>query len=163
MRRKDREISEINEIEEIIKLCKTCHLGMVDNGKPYVVPLSVGYQLVNNQFTLYFHCAHEGRKIDVLKKNNDVFFEMCDEGIPIYAKETPCNSGYEYSSVMGTGKAFFIEDDEEKASALSKIVYQQAGIDFTFSKKQTDTVCVFKIEVDQITGKRKKRPVAPAE
>ena len=46
MRRKDREVTDIGEMEEILRLCKTCHVAMVDNGSPYVVPLSYGYRLL---------------------------------------------------------------------------------------------------------------------
>ena len=43
MRRKEREVTEINEIEKILLQCKTCHVAMVDDGMPYVVPLSYFY------------------------------------------------------------------------------------------------------------------------
>jgi nitroimidazol reductase NimA-like FMN-containing flavoprotein (pyridoxamine 5'-phosphate oxidase superfamily) len=46
MIRKDREVTDINSIEEILKQCKTCHVAMVDDGLPYVVPLSYGYKIL---------------------------------------------------------------------------------------------------------------------
>ena len=115
MRRKDREVNDIVEIEEIIKSCKTCHLAMVDDGMPYIIPLSFGYEIADDVLTLYFHSAEEGRKIDILQKNNTVCFEMCYEGEAIYAKEAPCNSGYYYSSIIGNGKVDFITDISEKS------------------------------------------------
>jgi Predicted flavin-nucleotide-binding protein len=44
MRRKDREVKDIEGINDIIKSCKTCHVAMVDDGMPYVIPLSFGYR-----------------------------------------------------------------------------------------------------------------------
>lgn len=81
MRREDRSVTELDGIEAILKECRTCHLAMVDEGKPYVVPLSYGYQLnEDGTLTLYFHSAKEGRKLDILRKNNLVCFEISREG-----------------------------------------------------------------------------------
>lgn len=159
MRRKDREVNDINGIEEIVKSCKTCHVAMVDDGMPYVIPLSFGYEINDDVLTLYFHSAKEGRKIDILQKNNSVCFEMCNEGEAIYAKETPCNSGYYYSSVIGNGKVEFITDMNEKIKALTLLMKHQTGADVAFNEEQADTVCVYKIASNDFSGKKKQRPV----
>lgn len=159
MRRKDREVNDIEEINEIIKSCKTCHVAMVDDGMPYVIPLSFGYEIIKDELSLYFHSAKEGRKIDILHKNNSVCFEMCCEGEPINAKKTPCNSGYYFSSVLGNGKVEFITDTNEKIKALTLLLKHQAGIDVIFTEKQANTVCVYKIVTNEFTGKKKSRPV----
>ena len=113
MRRTDREVVEIREIEAILRLCKTCHLAMVDNGAPYVVPLSYGYRIIDgNMLELYFHSAYEGRKLDVLRRSSTVCFAMSSEGEPIIT-ENPCNAGSYFSSIIGYGEALFIEEAEE--------------------------------------------------
>jgi len=160
MRRKDREVTDLGGIEEILLLCKTCHVAMVDNGSPYVVPLSYGYKILGGSvLELYFHSAHEGRKLDVLSRNNKVCFEMAYEGEPVYS-ETPCNSGYYFASVMGFGEAVFIEDIGEKCDALSVMFKHQSGGDVAFTPEQASGVCVFKIVSTDFTGKRKPRPGA---
>lgn len=158
MRRKDREVNDIKEIIEIIKDCKTCHIAMVDDGMPYVIPLSFGYEIIDDTLALYFHSAKEGRKMDILHKNNSVCFDMCCEGEPIFAKETPCNSGYYFSSIIGTGKVEFITEKDEKSKALSLLMKHQADIDVIFNEKQANPVCVFKIVTKDFTGKKKSRP-----
>lgn len=158
MRRKDREVTEINEIENIIKQCKTCHVAMVDEGEPYVIPLSFGYEILEDKsLVLYFHSAKEGRKLDILYKNPKVCFEMMKEGMPVHA-ETPCNSGYYYSSVIGYGEVEFIEDTDKKCKALSKMFQHQAGKEVLFTKEQADTVCVFQVISVNFTGKKKPLP-----
>lgn len=42
MRRKEREIKDVNDIFKVIENCSTVHVGMVDEGKPYVVALNFG-------------------------------------------------------------------------------------------------------------------------
>jgi nitroimidazol reductase NimA-like FMN-containing flavoprotein (pyridoxamine 5'-phosphate oxidase superfamily) len=155
MRRIDREVNDIEEINGIIKNCKTCHVAMVDDGIPYVLPLSFGYEINEDELTLYFHSAKEGRKIDILYKNNSVCFEMCREGELINCESSPCNSGYYFSSIVGNGKAEFITDTNEKMKALTLLMKQQADIDVIFTEKQANTVSVFKIVSDDFTGKRK--------
>ena len=158
MRRKDREITDINGVEEILLQCKTCHVAMVDDGVPYVVPLSYGYKFLDgNVLELYFHSAAEGRKIDILKNNNKVCFEMSCEGAPIHS-ETPCNSGYYFASIIGFGSAIFIEDVSENCNALSVMFKHQTGKDVAFTSEQAETVCVFKIVSSEFTGKKKPWP-----
>ena len=158
MRRKDREIKDIGDIEEILRLCKTCHVAMVDNGSPYVVPLSYGYRiLADNALELYFHSALDGKKLDILKRNNNVCFEMAREGMPVQS-ETPCNSGYYYSSIIGFGQALFIEDVGEKCKALSIMFNHQSGREVIFTAEQAQSVCVFKVVSKDFTGKKKPRP-----
>ena len=158
MRRSDREVKDINGVEEILRQCKTCHVAMVDNGLPYVVPLSYGYRFPDeNTLELYFHSALEGRKLDILRRNKKVCFEMSHEGEPVHA-ETPCNSGYYYVSVIGFGEAVIIEDTNEKCEALSIMFKHQAGRNVTFTAVQTESVCVFKIVSSDFAGKKKPRP-----
>ena len=158
MRRKDREVTDISQIRGILDSCKTCHLAMVDNGQPYVIPLSYAYNIDGETLTLFFHSAKEGRKIRILEKNNSVCFEMSSEGEPILAEETPCNSGYYFSSVHGFGNAQFIDDSDEKCSALTLLMKHQANIDVDFTAPQADSVCVFKVVSTSFTGKMKLRP-----
>ena len=158
MRRKDREVTNISDIEEILLQCRTCHVAMVDDGLPYVVPLSYGYKILDgNVLELYFHSAFEGRKIDVLKRSGKVCFEMANEGEPVHS-ETPCNSGYYFASVVGFGEAVFIDNDNEKRNALSILFKHQTGRDVTFTSDQAKSVCVFKIVSTDFTGKKKPRP-----
>ena len=154
MRRKDREIKDIEEMIKILDKCKTAHIAMVDKGMPYVVPLSYGYELKEGQLTLYFHSAKEGRKLDVLRENPNVCFEISCEGEAIHA-EVPCNSGYYYSCIIGNGQAVFVEEASEKCGGLAVMFRRQTGRVVTFTKEQAETVCVFKVVSDDFCGKQK--------
>lgn len=157
MRRKDREVAGTAEIRKILDGCRTACVSMIDGDRPYVVPLSYGYDLDGGRLVLYFHCAKQGRKVDVLKKNPKVCFTVFSEGEPVHA-DTPCNSGYYFSSVIGNGTAEFIEDTEEQRYALGAMFAHQTGDAAVFTEKQAGTVAVFKIVSDDFTGKRKPKP-----
>ena len=157
MRRKDREITSLEDINSIISKVKVCHLAMVDKGLPYVIPLNFGYKLQDDLLTLYFHSAKSGRKIDILRDNNAVCFEISNEGeLGIF--ENPCNSGYLYESVIGFGNVEFVENVQEKCEALTLLMKHQSNKDFVFTKEQADSVCVFKVESKDFVGKKKSNP-----
>ena len=158
MRRKEREVANINEIAEILHQGKTCHVAMVDDGAPYVVPLSYGYQILDgNVLELYFHSALEGKKMDILRKNNNVCFAIAQEGEPVHA-ENPCNSGYFFSSVIGYGNVVFIDEPDKKCEALSILFKHQSGKEVLFTAGQTENVCIYKIISSDFKGKRKPKP-----
>ena len=158
MRRKEREIVDISEIEKIFLQCRTCHVAMLSDGTPYVVPLSFGYKILDgNILELYFHSALEGKKLDILKKNNKVCFEMAYEGDYIHA-ETPCKSGLYFASVIGYGEVVFIDDVDKKCEALSILFKHQFNKDVIFTAVQTENICVFKIISLNFKGKRNSKP-----
>ena len=65
MRRRDREITDREKMLEIVAECDCCRLGLVDNGEAYIVPMNFGFEDAGSALTLYFHCAAEGRKLDL--------------------------------------------------------------------------------------------------
>lgn len=154
MRRKDRKVNDQKTIISILDMCKTASIAMIDQDASYVIPLSYGYEIKDDILVLYFHCAKEGRKIDVLKSNNKVSFTIFHEGEASFS-EIPCNSGYYYSSITGDGTAEFIENTEDKRYALNKIFIQQFGKDIAFTDTQANSVCIFKIIAKNYIGKRK--------
>lgn len=154
MRRKDREVSDILTLTNILSTCKTASIAMIDGDMPYVVPLSYGYEIKEDSLILYFHCAREGRKLNILQANNKVSFTIFDEGEPLHA-DIPCNAGYYYSSIIGNGTVEFIENKAEKRHGLSRMYAQQSGKNVEFTDAQADSVCVFKIISKDYTGKQK--------
>lgn len=159
MRRKEREVTDINEIEDIIKQGKICHVAMLDGDMPYVVPLSYGYKIIDGKILeLYFHSSKNGgRKIDILQKNSSVCFAISNGGEPVNA-QTPCNSGYYFSSVIGNGEVVFIADTNEKKEGLALMFKQQANQELTFNENQANAVCVYKIVSNDYCGKKKLNP-----
>jgi uncharacterized protein len=150
MRRKDREITNIDEIEKIINQAKVCRIGLSLNDQPYVFPICFGY--ADN--VLYLHSAKQGKKIDIIKQNNKVCFEIDIDQQPVINLDNPTNSDMLYKSVIGFGKAYFVEDKAEKIKALEYIIKHYAGDkphgDY---KKSLDFVQVIKIAIDNMTGK----------
>ena len=148
MRRKDREINDINEIEAIINSAMICRLAMVDENYPYIVPLCFGYE----DNTLYFHSASQGKKLDILKKNNRVCFEF-DIDQRLKMRDKACEWGMTYKSVIGFGKASFLKDFQIKRNALDIIMRNYADGSFEYSDPEIRNTTVIKVDIEQMTGK----------
>jgi len=151
MRRKDKEITDIKEIEEIIKKADCCRIALVDNYEPYIVPVNFGYE----RNTLYFHGALEGRKVELIRKNNRVCFEM-DTDAEVVKAETICGWTMKYRSVIGVGRAHILEKDEEKLHGLRLIRRHYTEGDPSIPKSKLDSVLVVRIDITSLTGKKSK-------
>lgn len=156
MRRKDREVKDPDGIFDIVERCNVVHLGMVDNGKPYVVALNFGYEREGDALVLYLHCAMEGRKIDILHGNPDVYFQMdCVNEFIKGTSERPCSYCWRYDSVMGSGQVEFVEDVQEKEHALNRLIQHigKTTETFSFPPASFARTCVLRIRSNDITGK----------
>ena len=153
MRREENAINDVKEIEEILQKAEVCRLGLAVDNTPYVVPVNFGYDAAGN--CIYIHCAKEGRKLDMIKRNNTVCFEM-DVDMEISGREnTACNWSTTYRSVIGYGNAFIIEDFEEKKTALDFIMKQYSSeTSFEYTKKSVDNVGIIKIAITHLSGKK---------
>jgi len=151
LRRKDKEIKDKTEIKAILKKATVCRIAFSENNQPYIVPLNFGYK----EDCLYFHSAPKGTKLSIIKRNNNVCFEV-DEGYELIKSAIPCNWSAKYRSVIGFGKAYFVEDFEEKKSALNCLVqkYSDTSVEYEFSEGIVDTVTIVRIKIESMTGKK---------
>ena len=156
MRRKEKEITDINEKLNVIKTCKVCRIGLSENNNPYIIPLNYGYTFDNDVLTLFFHSALEGKKLDIIKNNNNACFEI-DFDTKLIEAEKACDYGYAFKSIIGFGKIMILENLEEKASGLNKIMKHQTEKEtvYDFSPSELKRVCVYKMIVKLFTGKQK--------
>lgn len=152
MRRKDREVTDFHEMIDIMKKCDSCIVAMNDGDFPYVVPMNFGLEVQEEQVFLYFHCATKGKKLDLLKQNHHVTFEMdCDHDLVLCEERMSCTMGY--SSVIGHGTIDEVAD-EDKYDALKIIMRQYHAEDFKFNTHMMKVTTVLKLTVTDITAKR---------
>jgi len=106
---------------EILRACDCCRLGLVDGKEAYIVPLNFGYEIQKGCIILYFHCAQEGRKMDLLPQQSLVSFEM-DTKHELTRGKLGCEFSYLYQSIMGTGILRVVDDESEKIHGLKQIM-----------------------------------------
>ena len=159
MRRSDREVSEIEAIETIIKKADVCRIALAVDNIPYIVTMNFGYRSAPGQ-SLFFHCASEGRKLEMVRKNKYVCFEM-DIEHQIYVRlekdgRKGCNWGMKYSSVVGYGNISVITEKEQKKSGLDLIMRHYGDEDeYIYDEKVFENTTVLRLDITEITGKTK--------
>jgi len=150
MRKKEREIKDRKAIDDIIRRCRVCRLAMCDDGQPYIVPLNFGY---DGSF-LYFHAALEGRKIDIIKRNNRVGFEF-DILHDIVTAKRACDFSAKYESVIGSGTAEILDDLDAKKEALKWIMRQYGSDAGDFPEEIMKKTLILRVRILEISGKSK--------
>ena len=150
MRRKDRELSRDLALAIVDKCAYSVMATVNADGSPYCIPLS----LAREGEWLYFHCALEGHKIDNLRRQNRVCVSCVGD-----LKPAPGEFSIGFESAVIKGSAQELKDREEKIHALALISkrYTPDNMD-AFDKaieKSLDITGVWKIHIDEISGKGK--------
>ena len=149
MRRSDREIDDLKLIEEIMSSAHICRVAFHDVDYPYIFPMNFGYK--NNK--IYFHCSPKGKKIDLLKRNNKVCFEVELDHEIITGSES-CDWTTKFRSVIGYGKIEIIENVEEKKNALDILMIQHGKSDNEYIPKMLERVGVLRLNIETFSGKQ---------
>jgi nitroimidazol reductase NimA-like FMN-containing flavoprotein (pyridoxamine 5'-phosphate oxidase superfamily) len=150
MRKANQEITDKKIIEEILATSNVCRIAMTDKDCPYILPFNYGYK----EKCIYIHSAPEGKKIDLLKKNKKVCFEI-EQKAEIVKHERACQWSTMYRSLVGYGEVEIITDFDQKKKGLEIIMAHYGAPDnIEFETKQIDSVVILKLAISDVTGKQ---------
>ncbi len=141
------------QIEELFLRAEVGRLGTFSqDGFPYVLPMHFVY--FDNK--IYLHGLAKGKKIDNIKFNSNVCFEI-DEMLSLLYEgvENPCDVNTEFNSIILQGKAFLVDDFDEKKIALSKIVekFTPHLIGKELPEKMIKATAVIRIDILNYVGR----------
>lgn len=150
MRKANQEITDRLILEEILTGSKICRLAMIDNGLPYILPFNYGF----NENCIYIHSAPAGKKIDILRENPLVCFEV-EQKAEIIEDEIACKWSTLYRSVVGYGNVEIVTGFEEKKRSL-EIIMRQHGFKgkMEFDPKEVEFIVILKLSISTMTGKQ---------
>lgn len=142
--------------EQIDALFKRAEVGRIatlnKDGYPYILPMHFVY--FNSK--VYLHGLPKGQKIDNIKANPKVCFEI-DEMISLLYDgiEEPCDVNTEFNSIILHGMATIVEDFEEKRAALSKIVekFTPHLMDKELPAPMINGTAVIRIDIGELVGR----------
>ncbi len=148
-----------NKLEEFLLKTRTGVIAIWGEDYPYPVPVNYVWY----KGAIYFHGMGTGRKNELLQKNPKVSFLVYEEYGTVKAP-VPCNADTSYLSVMIFGHAGRVEDFQECAEVLNKIVekympgFYKNGISPTYVEKYRSShdnrrTAVFKIVPVDMTAK----------
>lgn len=145
MRRKDRERTDAAFFDEVLAAAEEIFLALQNGDFPYCLPVN----FARDGQRLYIHCAHEGLKLDCVRRDSNVAFS-CAVGVEIDRE----NASTYYKSVCGTGRAQVVEDMAEKQHALDCIGARYAARCPRPTPKATARrVAILRIDILSMTGK----------
>ena len=157
IRRKEKEIESEDEMKNILQSTKYVTISMCKENEPYLVTLSHGYDDENH--CIYFHCAQEGKKVDILQENKTVWGQaLMDHG---YA-DGKCD--HLYTTTQFRGEVTFVEDFDEKKHALTVMVKQLESnpplvMEEQFKEDSIEKVNIGRIDINYMSGKRAKKVI----
>lgn len=156
MRRKDREITDKAAIAAFIAKEQIIRIAFCDDGELYIVPVNYGY-LYDENHLFYFHGAKAGRKYELARKNPKVGFEI-DGNYKLIEGEEAVQFSAAFQSIVGTGTLSLVDDSAEKKTALNAIMKQATSkTEWDYDDKMLEKVAIFKLIVDQLSCKAKRR------
>lgn len=118
--------------------------------QPYITPIN--FVLIEKQ--IYFHCGFEGRKIENLRYNPAVCFEVSRHG-KLYAAPNAKNFSMRFWSVLVFGTANPVTDRERKLSVMNQLMEKYASNYEYFPMTLDDMIScnLIEIQIETITGK----------
>ena len=152
MRRKEREVTNLEDIVDILGRCDTIRIGMQGENHPYVVSVSFGLEVVDEMPVVYFHCAKQGMKLNLLESNP----EVCVEGDLFYkVEQTEQGITTRYESIIGQGRCEFLTDLEEIKRCLRLINDHYGYSEYPLERcRGLAHLRIGRIALQEIAGKR---------
>jgi nitroimidazol reductase NimA-like FMN-containing flavoprotein (pyridoxamine 5'-phosphate oxidase superfamily) len=153
MRKKENEIDTPEELREIIEEADVCRIALCDDGAPYLVTMNFGFR-AGGRPALFFHCAPEGKKLEIIDRNDRACFGF-DIDHELVTADRPCAFGMRYRSIVGTGRIRRVAGEEEKQDALSCIMkHYSEDNTFSFDRDALAKTTVLRLDIEHMSGKR---------
>lgn len=136
--------------EEILERAEAGYLAMCRDGHPYCLPFNFAYCCGK----IYIHTGRKGLKWDFLNANPRVCFTVAETSRK-KTGESPCQYTYEFDSVVVSGTACLVEDPEETAASLQKIIdkYREAPV-LPVPPDKLTKLKMLRIDIEKITGRQ---------
>jgi nitroimidazol reductase NimA-like FMN-containing flavoprotein (pyridoxamine 5'-phosphate oxidase superfamily) len=149
MRNSMKEITDPAELEEILSRAEVLHLALHDEPAPYVIPLSFGYM----DGALWFHCAKEGTKLDLIRRDPRVGFSAVADA-RIVPGAAACDFDARGRSVVGRGTARIVTDLGERRRGLDALMHHYRMERPEYRPDPFERACVLRVDIEELRGKR---------
>ena len=151
MRRTEREILDPEFMHQVLKDAQEIYISMNSGEAPYVLPVNHVFY----QGCIFFHCALEGRKMDLLQADSRIGFSTA---VDIQVEKTTTR----YRSVCGSGTVERVDDPVRKNEVLKAFAVRfMAPCVFPVSEQKFSHTCVMCIRIEKLTGKHSRPSEGP--
>lgn len=149
-------VTDLEWMKTLLKEEEICHLAMSENDNPYIVPINYAYM----DDMLVLHCAMQGKKLDLIRKNPSVCLAINRHPDKVkYHAEKKCH--YRYQSVIVYGKARFVEKAEDRVKWINKFRgYFNNRLPWTNSPNQDNITTaercgIIIVDIESMTARRR--------
>lgn len=149
MKRQEREITDSKIIDSILRTSHICRVAFNGDKYPYIVPMNYGY----NGSSIFFHCALEGKKLELIQKNNNVCFEI-ELDHEIIKGDISCQWTTKYRSVIGYGSIKVLSDSKQKIKALDIIMQQHGKMENSYIERAVQKMNALELSIEHLTAKQ---------
>jgi nitroimidazol reductase NimA-like FMN-containing flavoprotein (pyridoxamine 5'-phosphate oxidase superfamily) len=149
MRTFNHEITDRAELEGVLSRAEVMHLALHDEPAPYVIPLNFGYA----DGTIWFHCAQEGMKLDLIRRDPRVGFSAVADA-RLLPGPAACDFTAAGSSVVGRGTARVSADPADRRRGLDALMRHYGMERPEYRPESLARTCVVRIDVEELRGKR---------
>lgn len=148
--------------EETLEIVRNSDYGVLATVSADGMPSAVALNHVLMDDCLYFHCGHQGEKLDNIRANPQASYFIVGEAEVVYDQFREI-----YSSAVVQGKVEIVSCHDECLAALKAMVYRFSNhivprdVADEYTEQRLDTVEILKLVPDVITGKARlsrKRP-----
>ncbi|MGB7913452.1 MAG: pyridoxamine 5'-phosphate oxidase family protein [Desulfobaccales bacterium] len=154
LRRLDRGLTR-PQAEEILAAGSFGFLSM-NGGDDYAYGVPFSYVYVQN--SIYLHCALQGKKLDLIRRDNRVSFCVVQGAEPIF--KLPDTFSMKYKSALVFGKIYEVAQDQEKLQGLIALVEkyfrddpEHLELGKVKAANSLDRTAVLRLDIDHLTGK----------
>jgi len=151
-RHPEKAIEDIDEIMSVIDAQRLLNIAMSVDDEPYLVTVNYGFDPEERCF--YFHCAAEGKKLDIIRSNPVVWCQVFEDRGYV---QTECE--HHFRTVQFRGEAEVLTDIDEIRTALTLLIEQQEDDpdpvkERLLAKVKPGMLSVVRVRVGEFSGKR---------
>jgi nitroimidazol reductase NimA-like FMN-containing flavoprotein (pyridoxamine 5'-phosphate oxidase superfamily) len=144
-----KEITDRAEMEEVLARADVLYLALHDEPAPYVIPLNFAYA----DGALWFHCAREGTKLDLIRRDPRVGFSAVADARLVHGPAA-CDFTSTGRSVVGRGTARISADPAERRRGLDALACRCGMERPDYRPDSFERTCVVRVDVEELRGKR---------
>ena len=149
LRKSHKQVFESAAAQDILDRGQVLRLAMCSGDQPYLVPLNY----VHDQGRIYLHTGRQGLKMEFLRANPKVCFEVTVD-VELLPSALPCKWNCAFRSVLGFGRVVEVEDPSERRRGLEMIVTRYAGPGpHRPAAEAAERVCVLRLDIESLTCK----------
>jgi len=152
MRRTDKAIDEPREVQDVLARQKIMTLAMCRGGEPYLVTVDYGHD--PEVGAIYFHCADEGKKLEILRANPRVWGQVVED-----LGYIPGECDHAYRSVHFSGSVELLSVPNDKRAAMHLLMRKfEPEADVAKRTEMVERslakVVVGRVQIEAIYGKK---------